>query len=130
MGDHFIDIGYQKDISGSSGSDCAWFTVVDYTGDWAESSASIQIDLQPIAASPTLSNASLFANESAQFSAGSGYASYQWYWDGVVIDGATSNSYNLPADSKDPGIYELLVIVTTSVGQRLSARCRVTIKAH
>ncbi|MDR0411283.1 MAG: hypothetical protein LBH75_04840 [Treponema sp.] len=27
-GDHFIDIGYQKDDSASSGSDCAWFTVI------------------------------------------------------------------------------------------------------
>jgi hypothetical protein len=29
-GSHFIDIGYQKDGSISSGSDCAWFTVTDY----------------------------------------------------------------------------------------------------
>jgi hypothetical protein len=31
-GDHFIDIGYQKGQGNSGGSDCAWFTVTDYTG--------------------------------------------------------------------------------------------------
>jgi hypothetical protein len=31
-GSHFIDIGYQKSEYNSGGSDCAWFTVTDYTG--------------------------------------------------------------------------------------------------
>jgi hypothetical protein len=99
-------------------------------GGWIESSVFIQINLQPVADSPVLDNTSLFVNQTVQFSAGDGYASYQWYWNGTVIDGATSAAYNLPADSKAPGIYELSVIVTTGSGQRLSARCRVTIKAN
>jgi uncharacterized repeat protein (TIGR02543 family) len=170
-GDHFIDIGYRKDGSVNSGSDCAWFKVTSggdaampteptrsgYTfGGWwtatggggtqftvatavtADSTvyakwlpnASIQISLQPVRDDPPLSNTALFVNEQVQFSAGSGYSSYRWYWNGEVISGAASSTYTLPANSKQSGIYELSVVVTTDTGERLSARCRVTIKDH
>jgi hypothetical protein len=89
----------------------------------------IQISLSS-ADDPPLSNASLFVNESAQFDAGSGYVSYVWYWNGEVINGESSSTYTLAANSRTQGIYELSVVVTTGIGERLSARCRVTIKAN
>jgi uncharacterized repeat protein (TIGR02543 family) len=90
---------------------------------------SIQIHLfQP--GDPSLSNESIFVNEQAKFSAaGTGYESWEWYWDGEVIDGEDSGSYTLPANSKPAGVYELSVVVTTDEGVKLSARCRVTVKA-
>jgi uncharacterized repeat protein (TIGR02543 family) len=91
---------------------------------------SIQISLRPAPDDPQLSNASLFVNEPAQFSAGSGYSSYAWYWDGEAISGASSPTYTLAADSRTPGVYELSVFVTTSAGETLSARCRVIIKGN
>jgi hypothetical protein len=90
---------------------------------------SVQISLQAATSDPQLSNASLSVNESSSFSVGSGYSSYTWYWDGAVIAGATSYSYNMGAYSKTPGIYELSVVAITSTGEMLSARCRVVVKA-
>jgi uncharacterized repeat protein (TIGR02543 family) len=93
--------------------------------------ASVQINLQPVLGDPPLSNESVFVDEAAQFSAaGSGYASWVWYWDGTVIGGAVLSDYTLAANSKPAGIYELSVVVTTNTGEKLSARCRVTIKAR
>jgi hypothetical protein len=93
-------------------------------------SVSVQIRLRPVQDDPLLEAASLFANEEATFSTGSGYASYTWYWDGRIISGEGSSSYALTANSRTPGIYELSVFVTTAEGELLSARCQVTIKAH
>jgi uncharacterized repeat protein (TIGR02543 family) len=95
--------------------------------------APVQITLQPVPGDPPLSNTSLFEDESAQFSAaGTGYASWQWHWDGAVISsGGNSDAYTLAANTQAPGIYELSVTVTTTgSGELLSARCRVTIKAR
>ena len=181
-GSHFIDIGYRKDGSYYSGSDCAWFKVTTssssapivvvgaenmpdgptksgysfdgwytqqngggsaftattaVTGNltvyakWlTHASVSGQISLQSTEDDPPLSNTTLFVNQSTQFSAGSGYSSYTWYWDGEAISDETSSVYTLSANSKTPGIYELSVFVNTSAGKMLSARCRVTIKAN
>jgi uncharacterized repeat protein (TIGR02543 family) len=78
-------------------------------------SFSVQIDLG-VQGAPSLEAVSLFANEEAQFSAGSGYASYTWYWDGGIISGERSSSYTLAANSRAPGIYELSVFVTAAGG--------------
>jgi uncharacterized repeat protein (TIGR02543 family) len=91
---------------------------------------SVQVQLRPAQDDPPLVSTSLFENEQAQFSAGSGYGSYEWYWNGRAIAGAGSSTYTLSANSKTPGIYELSVVVTTGAGERLSARCRVTIRAN
>jgi uncharacterized repeat protein (TIGR02543 family) len=92
---------------------------------------SIEIQLLlPTPETPPLSSASLFVNVAGEFSIESGYDSYQWYWDGEEIDGATLPAYTLAAGSKTPGIYELSVFVTTDAGELLSARCQVTIKAN
>jgi uncharacterized repeat protein (TIGR02543 family) len=88
-------------------------------------SGSITINLRP-ASDPSLSNISFPVNEQRQFSAGSGYSSYQWYWDGEQIEGANSSAYTLAANSKTPGVHELSVAVTSG-GELFSARCRVTI---
>jgi uncharacterized repeat protein (TIGR02543 family) len=91
---------------------------------------SVQISLKPAQDDSPLSNTSLSVNDPAEFSAGTGYASYQWYWNGKVIADEDSSTYTLAANSKTPGIYELSVLVTTSAGERFSARCRVTITAY
>jgi uncharacterized repeat protein (TIGR02543 family) len=93
-------------------------------------SVSSQIRLQPTEGDPPLSNTTLFVNEPMEFSTGSEYSSYTWYWDGEAISDETSSVYTLAANSKTPGIYELSVFVSTSAGKMLSARCRVAIKAN
>jgi hypothetical protein len=62
------------------------------------------------------------------FNAGEDYDTYQWYWNGGLIDEATASTYTLTGDEK-AGIYELSVVVSDSAGEELSARCRVTITA-
>jgi hypothetical protein len=106
-------------------------TVSGVVGGWENvNTGSVSISLQPSPNDPPLANTSLLANQSTQFSAGSGYSSYQWYWNGALISSATSSTYTLTANSRQPGIYELAVAVTTSEGELLSARCRITINAH
>jgi uncharacterized repeat protein (TIGR02543 family) len=91
----------------------------------------VQITLQPQPGDPPLSNTSIFVDQSAQFSVDeTGYASWQWYWQGRPISGANSSGYTLTANSNPAGIYEVAVVVTTNEGAKLSARCRVTIKAR
>jgi uncharacterized repeat protein (TIGR02543 family) len=110
------DVGVSLD-SAVSGADGGWETTL----------GSIQIDF----GDPSLSNVSLWVNQSYGFNTGTNYASWTWYWDGEVISGATSSSYTLTADkSKTPGIYELSVVVVNNAGEKLSARCRVVVKAH
>jgi uncharacterized repeat protein (TIGR02543 family) len=91
--------------------------------------ASVQITLQP-QIDPPLSNKSIFKDEQTVFSTGTEYTAWQWYWDGDLINGADSADYTLAANTKLPGVYELSVAVTAVGGTRLSARCRVTIKAR
>jgi uncharacterized repeat protein (TIGR02543 family) len=90
--------------------------------------ASIQIYLQPVPDDPELGNISLFKDEEISFTAETEYTTYQWYWNGEIIADGTSGDYTLAANSQLPGIYELSVKVTNSMGQTLSARCRVTVK--
>jgi uncharacterized repeat protein (TIGR02543 family) len=92
--------------------------------------ASIQISLRPAQNEIPLSNTLLSVNESAQFSVDSGYSAYAWYWNGAAIPGETSSTYTLAAYARPSGTYELSVLVTTDTGEKLSARCRVTIKAY
>jgi hypothetical protein len=101
----------------------------DAAGGW-EAPPAVQITLQPVLGDPPISDTSLFVYESASFSAGDGHTSYAWYWDGEGISGASSSTYTLEAYSRPSGIYELSVVVTTSTGERRSARCRVVIKAE
>jgi uncharacterized repeat protein (TIGR02543 family) len=165
VGSHFIDIGYRKDGSQSSGSDCAWYKVTsagsampsDPTrsgygfGGWYTQqngggsqfttdttvngditvyarwllSGSITINLRPTSDS-SLPDKSISVNGQFTFNAGSGYSSYQWYWDGEQREGENSSDYTLAANSQDPGVHELSVAVTSG-GELFSARCRVTI---
>jgi uncharacterized repeat protein (TIGR02543 family) len=123
-GSHFIDIGYSKDGSQSNGDDCTRFMVL-------EPSHSMQINLQPVSGEPTLfSVPSFFANAAANFSVDNVYTDYTWYWNGNPIGGATSSTYTIEANTRTPGVYELSVVVTTSAGAKLSARCRVVVKTN
>jgi uncharacterized repeat protein (TIGR02543 family) len=103
--------------SAVSGADGGWETILGY----------LQIDFND----PQLSGVSLSVNQSYSFNTGTDYASWTWYWDGELISGATSSSYTLTPDkSRTPGIYELSVVVINNAGEKLSARCRVTVNAH
>jgi uncharacterized repeat protein (TIGR02543 family) len=94
-------------------------------GGWVDpTQTAIQISLQTDASA--LTNTTIAVDQPAQFSVGSGYASYAWYWDVELIEGATSATYTLE-DTSEAGIYELAVFVTTGTGKLLSARCRVII---
>jgi hypothetical protein len=100
-------------------------------GGWRNKyTVTLQVALQPVADVPPLSSTSIFENQETQFSAGSGYESWVWYWDGEIIGGENTSAYTLGAHSKAPGIYELSVVVTTGTGALLSARCLVTIKTQ
>jgi hypothetical protein len=126
---HAVYIFSKKKRDGTVGEDAALNSTAEgAAGGWVEYATSIQIELQATMDDPSVADASLFANEAVQFSAGSGYASYQWYWNDEPIDGGVSADYTLAAGSKAPGIYELSVFVTTDAGEILSARCRVTVK--
>jgi uncharacterized repeat protein (TIGR02543 family) len=92
--------------------------------------APVQISLQPVSGDPPLVNTAIFVDEPASFSTGTGYTSWTWYWDGQAIGGEHAAAYTLAANSKPSGVYELSVEITTGTGETLSARCRVTIKAH
>jgi uncharacterized repeat protein (TIGR02543 family) len=90
----------------------------------------VEMILQSKPNDPALSDVPIFEDEPVQFTAaGAGYESWQWRWDGEIIEGAESDTYILTEDLKIPGVYELSVKVIIEGGQTLSARCRVTIKA-
>jgi uncharacterized repeat protein (TIGR02543 family) len=118
----------------SGGAQYSWpYTVnanVTMHAQWVQPGVSVQINLQPAPDNPSLSNTSIFVDESASFTAaGTGYTEWKWYLEGSYIPGETSDTYIL-VSGQTPGIYELSVMVTTTEDVRLSARCRVTIKAR
>jgi uncharacterized repeat protein (TIGR02543 family) len=95
---------------------------------YAKWNSGVSVTLQP-QPDPPLSNKTVFTDDETQFSAaGTGYSSWQWYWNGEPIGGETSATYTLGANAKPPGNYELSVVVTTAGGAKLSARCLVTVK--
>jgi parallel beta-helix repeat protein len=98
-------------------------------GGWEDASSPIQIDLRPTPNDPSLSNTTLYVYDPAWFSAQGNYNSWTWYRDGQEIGGEHGASYYWPG-SGEPGIYELSVVVTTGRGEKLSAGCRITIRAH
>ncbi|MDR0386889.1 MAG: hypothetical protein LBH57_02510 [Treponema sp.] len=107
---------------------------VIFTAQWAGSGSSslpVTIILQAVPGDPSLSDVPLFLDDSISFSV-TGYdgASYQWYWNGKAINGADASAYTVTGSEKGPGIYELLVVVTTAKGEKVSARCRVTINKY
>jgi hypothetical protein len=73
----------------------------------------------------------LFEDEAASFSVSNAaeYTTYQWYWNGTPIPGATAAEYTLGDALKTPGIHELSVKVTTG-NSMLSARRKIVIKAR
>jgi uncharacterized repeat protein (TIGR02543 family) len=129
---HAVYVNYGYIRHNTAGSDVTLDSATSgAAGGWEELSG-VQISLQTTSGDPSVYyyNTSLAVNQSGYFYTDSGYASYTWYWDGEVIAGATAYDYNLAAHSKTSGIYELLVVVTTSAGEKLSARCQVNINAN
>jgi uncharacterized repeat protein (TIGR02543 family) len=93
--------------------------------------ALIQITLQPVL-DPLLTDESMFVDGVVSFSTTeTGYTFWEWYWNGTLqSSGADADTYTLADSLKIPGIYELSVVVTTDEDVKLSARCRVTVKAR
>jgi uncharacterized repeat protein (TIGR02543 family) len=95
---------------------------------WISSTPTQRISMEPEPGEVTTTTASLFVNQAASFSVDGIYRSYQWYWDGMPIEGAISNIYSWDAYEKPSGIYELSVRVVGEQGN-FSAHCRVSINA-
>jgi uncharacterized repeat protein (TIGR02543 family) len=91
----------------------------------------IAIDLR-VAVVPSLANTIVIMSQPVEFTiAGeSGLADIVWLWNGEPIEGETATSYTRPGHlMQKPGIYELSVVASDAGGNKLSARCRVTITA-
>jgi hypothetical protein len=63
----------------------------------------------------------LVANAPYEFIVNGTFASYQWYLNGDPAGTGASFIFNQP-----PGVYELVVVATNSLGEQRSGRCRVT----
>ena len=61
------------------------------------------------------------ANTPADFTVDGPYSSYKWYLDGVLAGSAATYYFN-----QQPGVYELVVVVSVSNGEERSGRCFVT----
>jgi len=62
------------------------------------------------------------ANEDKVFTVTGSYAAYHWYLDGELVGISSTYTFNQPAD-----VYQLVVVVTNSSGERRSGRCRITV---
>jgi uncharacterized repeat protein (TIGR02543 family) len=78
---------------------------------------------------PALKEKTVDEDETFTFTVEGNYTAYQWYWDSKLIDSVTGNTYSRTTGGADVGIHELFVVVTGEGGKKLSARCKVTIKA-
>ncbi|MDR3122334.1 MAG: InlB B-repeat-containing protein [Treponema sp.] len=88
------------------------------------------ITLSPQPEDPEVAGATVIAaDETAAFAVGgTAYQSYQWHWDGMPIEGATTSSYILDAGTQAAGTYEISVVVTTAEGDTLSDRIQIVIQ--
>jgi len=65
------------------------------------------------------------ANEDKVFTVAGAYTTgytYQWYLDGELVGTSPTYTFNQPAD-----VYQLVVVVTNSNGEKRSGRCRITV---
>jgi hypothetical protein len=76
----------------------------------------------------TTQSASIPRGQSRIFQVTGSYTSYQWYLNGSAISGTAAASYTLNTASMKMGVYELIVIVSTDAGARLSGSCRVSVE--
>jgi uncharacterized repeat protein (TIGR02543 family) len=87
----------------------------------------VSVTLIPVA-DPALTSQTVTQGQTANFTVSGSYTAYQWYLDGTVISSATSAAYARNTASMPKRPYELSVLVTTSTGEKLSARCRVIVE--
>ncbi len=95
--------------------------------------ASARLGVTPIPLAPAITSQPkplrLLQGEAASLSVvatGTGALSYQWYHDGVAIDGATADTLDLPAArAADAGTYH--AVIRNAVGQLASADALVTV---
>jgi fibronectin type 3 domain-containing protein len=100
----------------------------DYVYGTVENAVSIVINIDPMQdIAITNTTTSIKKGTNGTFSISGSYILYRWYLNGVAISGATASGYSFTTADKDPGVYELMVVVTSSEGKRLSARLDITI---
>jgi hypothetical protein len=63
------------------------------------------------------------AGVDATFTITGTYTSYQWYLDGETV-GTNSATYTF---NRQPGVYEIVVVVQNSAGEQRSGRVRVSV---
>jgi len=62
------------------------------------------------------------ANEEIGFTVNGSYTAYKWYLDGEPVGTSSTYTFKQPAD-----VYQLVVVVTNSSGEKRSGRCRITV---
>jgi len=67
-------------------------------------------------------SADVDAGEDQLFSVSGTYSAYQWYLDGTQAGTGSTYAFNQSA-----GVYEVVIVVTNSAGEKRSGRCRVTV---
>jgi hypothetical protein len=70
----------------------------------------------------TEQTAEVNAYENKVFTVTGNYAAYRWYLNGVTVGTSSGYTFNRPV-----GVYELVVVVTSSNGESRSGRCRITV---
>lgn len=77
------------------------FTATDACG--ATNSATVQVVVNPVPVVGLTGNSSFCSGDSTMLTGSNGGGTFQWYMNGVVIPGATSNTYN----ATQPGVYNM-----------------------
>ncbi len=93
-------------------SDCGSYVVYVGNGYPSDLSAGATLSMSPTITSPYIGATAVWGRSEALSvgAIGSGSLSYQWFKDGVVIDSATSQTYNLPTvQLGDGGLYSVVV---------------------
>jgi hypothetical protein len=65
--------------------------------------------------------------QSATITAAGTWSAYQWYVDGVLVSGAASSQFIFTTAARNPGLYNVTLVVTGSNGEKRSARRWVTV---
>jgi uncharacterized repeat protein (TIGR02543 family) len=131
---HYDDHSFAGWYSDSVFTNRVYGILAGSTGDktfyakWA-SGVSVEITLSSAPTDPSLSDTEIYKSAGGSFTVAGTWTGYtwQWYWDGKLINGEETDTYVLAANAKPFGIYELSVVATPAAGSPLSARCLVAI---
>lgn len=110
-----FDVAAESDWNAAEGLPGGTLTIISLSGITVELAAMNEWELTEHTAQAT-------ANEDRIFTVTGTYSTYQWYLDGVSVGTSSSYTFNKPS-----GVYQLVVVVTTSAGDSRSARCWITV---